>query len=345
MPAEAAPAHPAAPARGRPATSAIGSATRASRRERSPLRPRPAAVERDEALERACLAIGRLDTALRGHPLQAAWRWRSGLDAVARQAAADGRWIDRWQLAALLAGARLRLPEAEILADRGAAWGAARHALALWGWSVRPDAAQRDAITAAAATLPRSGAALPGAADAVWAWLDAGGGRPPLRAALAQYWRRRGLLPIAVPLLSGARALHAGVPWQADAWTPRFYQGLAEEAEAGLDPLRTMDTGWRAARAAVAGRRRDCHAAAAVDLLAAAPLLGASALARALGVSVRTATALLDDLAALGVAVEVTRRQKAPAVGPRRPGAAARRDRGAAAAAARAWPRPAAARR
>jgi len=276
----------------------------------SGLRPRPAAVERDAALERAALGIGRLDWALRGHPLQPAWSWRTGLDAVARQAAADGRLIDRWQLAALLAGARLRLPEAEILADRGAAWGAARHALGLWGWSVRPDAAQRDAIAAAAATLPRGGAALPGAGRAVHAWLDAGGARPPLRAALAQWWRRRGLLPLAVPLLSGAAALHAGVPWQPDAWTPRFYQGLAEEAAAGLDLLRTMDTGWRTARAAVAGRRRDSHAAAAVDLLAAAPLISASSLARGLGVSVRTATALLDELTALGVAVEVTRRQK-----------------------------------
>ena len=276
----------------------------------SAVRPRPAALDREAALERACLGIGRLDSALRGHPLLPAWAWRTGLDAVARQAAADGRLIDRWQLAALLAGARLRLPEAEILADRGAAWGAARHALGLWGWLVGPDAAQREAIAAAAATLPRQGAALPGAAGAVWAWLDAGGARPPLRAALSQWWRRRGLLPIAVPLLTGARALHDGVPWQPDAWTPRFYAALAEEAEDGLALLRALQAGWRAARAAVAGRRRDCRAAAAVDVLAAAPLLAASALARGLGVSVRTATALLDELTVLGVAVEVTRRQK-----------------------------------
>jgi len=276
----------------------------------SPIRPRRGAIEGDAALERACLAIGRLDMALRSHPLLPAWRWRTCLDAVARQSAADGRIVDRWQLAAVVAGTRLRLPDAHILADRGTAWGAARHALGLWGWSVRPDAAQQDAIAAAATTLPPRGAALPGAAGAVHAWLEGGGERPPLRAALAEYWRRRGLLPIAVPLLSGARALHDGVPWQADAWTPRFYAAVAEEAEAGLDLLRALQAGWRAARTAVAGRRRDSHAAAAVDLLAAAPLLAASSLARGLGVSVRTATALLDELAALAVAVEVTRRQK-----------------------------------
>jgi len=276
----------------------------------SAIRARPAALEGDAALERACLGIGRLDTALRGHPLLPAWRWRGGLDAVARQAAADGRLIDRWQLAAVVAGARLRLPDAETLADRGAAWGAARHALGLWGWSVRPDAAQREATAAAAATLPLRGAALPGAARAVHAWLEGGGERPPLRAALAQWWRRRGLLPVAAPLLSGARALHEGVPWASEAWTPRFYEALAEEAEAGLALMRALDSGWRAARAAVEGRRRDSHMAAAVDVLAAAPLLAASSLARTLGVSVRTATALLDDLAARGLAVEVTRRQK-----------------------------------
>ena len=108
-----------------------------------------------------------------------------------------------------------------------------------------------------------------------------------------------------VPLLTGARALHADVPWQADAWTPQFY---AAEAESGLVLLRRIESGWRAARAAVAGRRRDSHAAAAIDLLAAAPLVSATSLAR--GLDVLSATALLDDLAVRGVVVEVSRRQK-----------------------------------
>ena len=42
-------------------------------------------------LEHAAAAIARLDTLLTGHPLAAAWAWRSRLDAVRRQAAADGR--------------------------------------------------------------------------------------------------------------------------------------------------------------------------------------------------------------------------------------------------------------
>jgi hypothetical protein len=273
------------------------------------LRPRRHA-DGAAALERAALAIGRLDTALRGQPLLPAWLWRTRLDAVRRQAAADGRAIDPWQLAAVVAGVRLRLPEIGVLAERGAAFAAARQALTLWRWYGHPDAAQAKAIAAAAATLPRGGAVLPGAALAVHAWLEQGGERPPLRAALAGYWRRRGLLPIAVPLLTGARALHAEVPWPTAAWTPRFFEALAEEAEDGLALLRRMQRQWLAARAAVAGRRRDSHAAAAIDLLAAAPLLAASSLARGLDVSIKSATALLDDLAVLGVVVEVSRRQK-----------------------------------
>ena len=265
-----------------------------------------------QALERAALAIGRLDAALRGHPLQTAWSWRAGLDAVQRQAAADGRAIDPWALAALVAGARPRLAGEGRLLDRGLAFAAARHALGLWQWHVRPDPAQQRRIAAAAATLPKDGAAplVIGAAQAVHAWLEQGGERAPLRAALARWWPRRGLLPVAAPLLTGARALHAGVPWAIEAWTPRWLVAVAEEAEAGLALLRRLEQGWRQAHAAVAGRRRNSHAPAAVELLAAAPLLSAAGLAAALAVSVRTATALLDELTTLGVAVEVTRRRK-----------------------------------
>jgi hypothetical protein len=60
----------------------------------------------------------------------------------------------------------------------------------------------------------------------------------------------------------------------------------------------------------VSGRRRDSHAAACVDVLAATPLISATSLAAGLGVSVKGAIQLLDGLVAAGVAVEVTRRSK-----------------------------------
>ncbi|HEY6431124.1 MAG TPA: hypothetical protein VIZ17_04025, partial [Acetobacteraceae bacterium] len=63
-------------------------------------------------------------------------------------------------------------------------------------------------------------------------------------------------------------------------------------------------------RRAVAGRRRHSRAAAAVDLLAAAPLVSATSLAAGLGMAVKNATQLLDDFCAAGIAVEVTHRAK-----------------------------------
>jgi hypothetical protein len=62
---------------------------------------------------------------------------------------------------------------------------------------------------------------------------------------------------------------------------------LAGEAEDGLQLLGGLERAWFAARAAVAGRRRNSRAAAAVDILAAAPLVA---------------------FCAAGIAVEVTHR-------------------------------------
>jgi hypothetical protein len=98
------------------------------------------------------------------------------------------------------------------------------------------------------------------------------------------------------------------VDWDPDAWVPAFLQALAAEAEATLDLLRDCERGWRAARGALGARRRHSRAPAAVDLLAAAPLLSATTLARALGLSVKSALALLEDLLRRDIAVEVTGR-------------------------------------
>src|ERR1700759_201337 len=105
------------------------------------------------SLERAAAAVARLDAALASHPLAAAWAYRTRLDAVCLQAAADGMAIDPWHLAALIEGVRLRLDPAARLSDRGAIFDAARHAFALYRWYSRPDDAQQVAISAAAAHL------------------------------------------------------------------------------------------------------------------------------------------------------------------------------------------------
>ena len=91
---------------------------------------------------------------------------------------------------------------------------------------------------------------------------------------------------------------------------PAFLTALAGEAEDGLQRLMELERAWFAARRAVADRRRHSRAPAAVDLLAAAPLLSAASLAAGLGMAVTNAAALLDRFCAENIAVEVTHRSK-----------------------------------
>jgi hypothetical protein len=276
------------------------------------------------ALAQAAAALARLDQALAGHPLRPAHLHRARLDAVRRQAAVDGQLIDPWHLAAVLEGFRLRMDGALRIIDRGAILAAARHALDLHQWLVAPDFDQEGAVQRAAQVLAAAAATgatpLLAAATGLHAWLGGnghgdgsrhggGGARPPIRAALVRFWGMQHLLRAPVPL-TGARALRPDTPWQRDVWVPAFLAALADEAADALDLLVTMDRTWRAARRAVSGRRRNSRAAAAVDLLAAAPLVSATSLAAGLGMAVKNATLLLDDFCAAGLAIEVTHRAK-----------------------------------
>jgi hypothetical protein len=296
------------------------------------LRPAPRKKDLDPALAgalaQAAAALARLDQALVGHPLLPAFLHRARLDAVRRQAAVDGQAIDPWHLAAVLEGFRLRMDGALRIIDRGAILAAARHALDLDQWLVAPDFDQEGAVRRAEQVLAQAAAAgatpLLAAATGLHAWLggdghgggdgssdgDGGGGaRPPIRAALVRFWVTQRLLRVPVPL-TGDRALRPDTPWQSDTWMPAFLMALADEAADGLALLVAMERAWRAARRAVAGRRRHSRAAAAVDLLAAAPLLSATSLAAGLGMAVKNAAQLLDDFCAAGIAIEVTHRSK-----------------------------------
>jgi hypothetical protein len=264
-------------------------------------------------LERAAGMIARLDSALAAHPLGPAWAWRARLEAVRLQAIVDGQAIDPWHLAAIIEGVRFRLGGSPALIDRGAVFAAAHHAFGLYRWFAMPDQAQQAAIAVAAAHLDSAAdghSPLLGGALGVHAWLDRGGERPPLRAALAAYWARRRVTALPCPLLTGARALHAEVPWERAGWIAHFLGALAEEAEDGFALLSTLERHWFAARRAVAGRRRDSRAASAVDILAAAPLLSATSLGMALGMATNNATRLLEGFVVLGIASEVTHRSK-----------------------------------
>ena len=264
------------------------------------------------AVERAAAAFARLDQALTRHPLQPAFLYRTRLEAVRRQAAVDGQAIDPWHLAAVLEGFRLRMDGALRIIDRGMVFEAARHALTLHQWLFAPDFDQEGEVQRAEQALGASagsGSSLLAVARGVHAWLDQGESRPPIRAALVRSWMRRRLLCAPVPL-TGPKALAAGVPFQHDAWLPIFLDALADEAADALQLLFDMERRWISARAAVAGRRRTSRAVLAVDVLAAAPLLSATTLAAAIGMSVKNAIALLDGFLAAGIVVEVTHRAK-----------------------------------
>lgn len=265
------------------------------------------------AVAAAAAAIARLDEALAAHPLRPAVLHRARIEAVRRQAAVDGRLIDPWHLAAVLEGLRLRMDGALRLIDRGAVLDAARHALALHGWLAAPDRDAEAAIRQASRQLAEcdgaAGTPLLAAALGTHAWLAADGARPPIRAALVRHWTRHRLLSIPLPL-TGAAALRADAPAAVQDWAPVFLRALAEEAGDCRQMLLELERAWLAARTAVAGRRRDSHAAAAVDVLAAVPLLSATTLAGMLGIALKSAIRLLDELAAAGLAVEVTHRAR-----------------------------------
>jgi hypothetical protein len=188
-----------------------------------------------------------------------------------------------------------------------------RHALSLHQWIVEPDFEQEGEVQTAARHLAgsvRDGATpLLAAGTGMRTWLENNGSRLPIRTALIRFWVHHGLLRVPAPL-TGTAALGADAPRGRDAWTIDFLGAVAAEAADARQLLLDLERAWFAARAAVAGRRRNSHATTVVDLLAAVPLVSATTLANGLGLAVKTAIGLLGSLVTAGVAVEVTRRAK-----------------------------------
>ncbi|MCB8882957.1 hypothetical protein ACELLULO517_22105 [Acidisoma cellulosilytica] len=264
------------------------------------------------ALAEASAAIARLDQALTSHPLRQAVLHRSRLEAVRRQAAVDGQLIDPWHLAATLEGLRLRMDPYLRIIDRGQIIDAARAALELHQWIVEPDFDQEGEVQRAEAILADQPATLPpllAAAQGFRVWIDSGGMRAPLRSAVIRYWRKRNLLRMPMPL-TGAAALRAEQSWEPGDWTPAFLKALATEAADGLDLLYTLERAWFEARHGIAGRRKHSRAGMAIDVLAAVPVLSATSLAGILGIAVKNALRILDELVAAEIAIEVTHRSK-----------------------------------
>jgi hypothetical protein len=255
--------------------------------------------------------MARLDQALAGHPLAPALLYRARLDAARRAAAVDGHGIDPWHLAAVLEGLRLRMDPSLSMRDRGAIFDAARHAFEQYQWLVAPDFDQEGEVQAAEKCLSSASGGTPllAAGRGFHTWIDQGGDRRAGRSALVRVWHRQHLLRAPFPL-TGAAALKADLPWAPAAWLPHFMDALAGEAEDGLQLLQTLERAWFAARHAVTGRRSTSRAAAAIDVMAAAPLVSATTLARALGMAVKNAAQLLERFCTDGIAIEVSHRAK-----------------------------------
>jgi hypothetical protein len=264
------------------------------------------------ALGRAAGAIARLDQALTGHPLLPAFLYRTRLEAVRRQAAVDGQLIDPWHLAAFLEGLRLSMPDGLRIIERGVIVDAAISAFTLQQWITDPGFDEEDEVRAALKTLvsaPLPDAPLLAAALGAWEWLHNNGTRPPLRSALIRFWVNNRLFKAPVPL-TGPKSLSAEAPTDESAWLTEFLEALASEALDYHQLLIDLEREWFSARASVAGRRSNSRAAMAIDLLAATTLLSATTLAKAIGMSIRSATDLLDEFVRDGLVVEVTHRAK-----------------------------------
>jgi hypothetical protein len=87
-----------------------------------------------------------------------------------------------------------------------------------------------------------------------------------------------------------------------------FLDALASEATDYAEMLRSLERGWCAARVRVPAQRSTSRAALAVDVMAATPLISATTLAKAIDMSIKCTTELLDRFVALEIAVEVTHR-------------------------------------
>ncbi|WP_376967787.1 hypothetical protein ABNQ39_36615 (plasmid) [Azospirillum sp. A26] len=279
---------------------------------------------RAAALERAALAVARLDATLDGHPLLPAWQHWVRLEAVRAHAGLDGHRVDPQRLAAFLEGLRLRAPDTAVPHERGADLDALSHALRLYGLMLaaadRRPARELDETTEAPEhrrlaedalwTLTQSspGARLPALARAMRAWIVEDRPRGAVRAALPAALQATGVTKALLPVLAGADTLRPDSPTDADGWVLAFARSLEREAMDGLAILRRLEHAWRGARAAIGPRRSNSRLLAAVDLLAATPLLGPTRLASLLGCTVRGAGLMMEELVACGAAVEVTGR-------------------------------------
>lgn len=276
----------------------------------------PPSIPSEALLEQAAFALGGLSAALGAAPEPVREGWGHRMRVRAAVGDGDGRLLEA-RLAGLPIDARLRL-------DRGAlARAEARYRLCAGGEETEADAVLRRA----------AGAGLAGIAAAAHGWLAGGGEGDALLAAVPRALARAfgGPEPAGVV---GVTALSAAGEGR-EGFVRRFLRAAAAQAAAGREALDALAAvrGEAVRRlrerahapppmgdaAELAGlldgeprparRRRaprsDSRAPAAIDHVTVRPMT-AAALAGALGLTVRGASALADGLVAVGSLVDLS---------------------------------------
>ena len=193
--------------------------------------------------------------------------------------------------------------------DRGTIFDAARTALGHHQWLTAPDFDQEGEVAAAEAHIAaRPAPTAPAHRGAAVPVMARPGGNAPAGARRANPALGPQRPATRAGPLTGPRALSADAPENPTRWTCAFLDAIASEAGDYHQILRDLERGWMAARSRAAGRRSTSRASIAIDVLAAAPLLSATTLAGAIGMSIKAATELFDAFVDEGIAVEVTHR-------------------------------------
>lgn len=269
----------------------------------------PALGDVATVLGRAALRCGQLDQQINAHPLRDVVLFRSRLEAARNCAAVDGFLVDPWHLAAVLEGLRPRIRGRDAF-ERGTEVDAVQAAFEQYQWLAKPTGRQREAIAEATAvinSMTQNMGPFLGGALAFRQWIEAGQGRAPFRGALMAMWREHGVLRTPLPL-TGAMAFRSGTSWAVRTWVPRWLEAIEDEAEVIRVVARTLEASWRAARLQAGGQRRTSRALAAIDVIAAHPVISATTLAARLSMSIKAACQLLERFVENGLIVEVTHR-------------------------------------
>lgn len=255
--------------------------------------------------DKALFALGRLSEALSGSGVATAWTARDRIEAVVRLVHADGLGIDRERV--------LRLSY-DLPVGRRPNVGSDAHVLQIIGLlgggaegEVRDGALGDEVREAEDAFRSGSDGVTPGTLlRSLWRWLAADR-RPSVgHVAFIRGLAAAGLSP--APL--GALARPSGRVRLAETpWVEESLERLADAADGARRELAALALAVAEWRQRLGPRRRHSRMDALVREVASMLVVTPTSAARRLGLSLRGASTMLEELAALGIVVEVTGRK------------------------------------